>query len=63
MKYIAIKIKGLNHWLWFEQQKVKDDGIKFEGKDGWGKNGEYICIETDKSTIEGYIYSHTLQYS
>lgn len=63
MKYVAIKIKGLDHWLWFEQKEVINDEIKFKGKNGWGKNGALTSIEINKSSIEGYIYSDILQYS
>lgn len=61
-KYIAIKVKGLNHWLWFERDKVIRDGRTFNGTGGWGKDGAFINIKVDESKIEGEIESDTLQY-
>lgn len=44
-KYIAIKINHLNHWLWFETEKISDDGDTFKGWDGWG------CIRCNTTEI------------
>ena len=61
-KYVAIKVTGNNHWLWFERAKtVRADG-KFSGEGGWGDGGAHTEIITDEKNIEGEIASEQLQY-
>ncbi len=64
MKYIAIKVSGINHWFWFENEKVSRHNIKgtFIGKDGWGRGGALTNLEIPESQIEGEIESEDLQY-
>ncbi len=62
LKYIAIKVKGLNHWLWFEQEKVIEMNGTFEGTDGWGAGGNLTSIKISNCEITGRIYSQALQY-
>jgi len=62
MKYIAIKVKGINHWIWFEKEKAIRQGGNFIGDAGWGKDGAYTSITISESQIEGEITSDSLQY-
>jgi hypothetical protein len=62
MEYIAIKVKGLNHWLWFEVEKVKREYGTFVGKGGWGKDGGNTDITVNENEITGEMHSDTLQY-
>lgn len=61
-KYLAIKVAGLSHWLWFERAKVTVSSNLFTGKEGWGDDGAFteVCVNTD--LIEGEMASDTLQY-
>lgn len=61
-KYIAIKVVGLKHWLWFETDKTTEENGKFIGKEGWGNGGAYTEIEIDSQYITGRIRSNELQY-
>jgi len=62
-KYLAIKVQGLNYWIWFETSKVKEENGNFEGKGGWGKEGAFTEITVPLTLIEGRIYSDALRYS
>lgn len=62
-KYIAIKVKGIAHWLWFETKKVKHINHEFIGKDGWGKGGALTNITVSEDEIIGEIHSENLQYT
>lgn len=62
-KYIAIKVRGIRYWLWFNIKKVKRDSYTFIGKDGWGKGGAYTNITVPEDEIIGELYSDDLQYS
>ncbi|MGB4776423.1 MAG: hypothetical protein WBP45_14700 [Daejeonella sp.] len=61
-KYIAIKPKGLNHYLWFEQEKVITEFGCFIGQSGWGEGGAFTNIKCKIDQIESFIYSDQLQY-
>lgn len=61
-KFIAIKVQGIDHWVWFEKIKVTEGATHFEGTEGWGKYGALTNINVKKSQIEGRIESDTLQY-
>ena len=61
-EYIAVKIKGFRHYIWFERKKVSEGGGKFVGLDGWGKDGHNTTIEVSAHEIEGKIFSNNLQY-
>lgn len=63
MKYIAIKLKGLNHWIWFKAEKVKEEAGQFKGHEGWGKDGALTSIDVSNENIEGRILCDELQYS
>jgi len=63
MKYIGIKIKGLDHWLWFEKSKVSEASLYFCATEGWGKDGEVTSIGVDTNLIEGRITSNALQFN
>jgi hypothetical protein len=62
-KYIGIKPKGFNHYIWFETEKTINDLGVFIGEGGWGKNGAFTNIKCYSSEIDSYIYSDSLQYS
>lgn len=62
MKYIAIKVDGFDYWLWFDVAKVKEDSIRFIGKDGWGAHGARTDIDVSVSLIRGRIESESPQY-
>jgi hypothetical protein len=62
MKYLAIKVKGLNHWLWFNRSEVtEEDGI-FIGKSGWGKDKELTNITIPVKLIQARLESDALQH-
>lgn len=61
-KYIAIKVEGISHWLWFEKDKVTEESGRFVGKSGWGSNGAFTEIDVNISRIQGRITSAELQY-
>jgi len=62
-KYIAIKVKGYDHWLWFEKPNVRYVGGKFIGEKGWGKHGTYIDVNISESDITSKIESTGLSFS
>lgn len=62
-KYIAIKIKGFDYYLWFEQSKVIEGLGCFIGKEGWGHHGAFTNIKVELSEIAGFVYSDELQYT
>lgn len=61
-KYLAVKVKGLDHYLWFKSENVANESGKFVGKDGWGKRGANTDLETYDSEIISTISSDALQY-
>jgi len=61
-KYIAIKVRGLSHWLWFDLNKVTRVDGKFIGKAGWGLDGVFTEIDIPETEIVGEITSSNLQY-
>ena len=61
MKYIAIKLKGLDHWLWFEKSKTVNHLGVFCGSEGWGKRGALTTIKVATNQIVGEIKSDELQ--
>ena len=62
-KYIAVKVKGIAYWLWFNTKKVKRANHEFVGKDGWGKGGTLTNITVPEDEIIGEIHSDDLQYT
>lgn len=62
-KYLGIKVKGINHWFWFEKSKVVKENGYFVGVNGWGKSGYITSIKVKEENIEGEIFSDTLQLS
>jgi hypothetical protein len=62
-KYIAVKPKGFDYYIWFEQEKVIQDLVYFIGRNGWGKNGAFTNLKCRSSEIESFIYSDELQYT
>ena len=63
MKYRAIKLTGLNHWIWFKEENITETDLgEFFGRGGWGKGGDHTNVDTPQSLIEASIYSDTLQY-
>ncbi len=62
LKYIAIKLNGLNHYLWFETRHYFYEKDVFVGLNGWGKGGCRTNVKCNKNEINSYIYSDSLQY-
>jgi hypothetical protein len=62
-KYVAIKPKGLNRYIWFKTENVSCESDVFLGQNGWGKNGALTNIKCNTNEIESYIYSDELQYN
>jgi len=62
MKYIAIKVRGMDHWLWFKREMANISNGQFVGKEGWGKDGSLTEIKVSESLIEGLIDSETLDF-
>jgi hypothetical protein len=63
MKYIAVKLIGFDHWLWFLLSDVVETELHFKGTNGWGKGGALTALHVPKNLIEGRIESDSLQYS
>jgi len=62
MKYIAIKVKGFDHYIWFELSNTSREDGNFLGIQGWGKNGAFTEISVPVSEIISEIKSSELQY-
>ena len=62
MKYVAIKLKDFDHWIWFEKEKTTEALGCFCGTDGWGKGGARTSIKVKSDTIVGMLDSDELQY-
>lgn len=60
--YIGIKVRGLPHFVWFEEGKFSSDGIFFYGHEGWGKDGAPTDIECRIVEINSVIHSDSPQY-
>jgi hypothetical protein len=63
MKYVAILVVGMKHWLWFEKEKVEQSEGVFKGVKGWGARGATTDITISTEFIIGRIYSDELQYN
>ena len=63
MKYTAIKLRGLPHYLWFETGNIEEDALEFTATEGWGKNGALTKVRCMKSEIRSRIESDELQYN
>ena len=61
-KYTAIKLTGLNTWIWFETIKIHRENGTFIGEEGWGKGGEFTNIKVDEKDITSEIYSDGIFY-
>lgn len=61
MKYVAFKLENFNYWIWFKVENVTETDAFITGKNGWGKGGALTEMHVSTSTIEGRIYSDTLQ--
>lgn len=61
-KYIAIKVRGLDVWFWFEKTKVIRKEGMFVGTEGWGKGGACTNIKINDCFIDGELQSESLQY-
>lgn len=62
-KYIAIKVKDLNHWLWFKTVNVTEKNGRFIGLDVWGHQGNFMEIDVDCREIVGRIHSDHPHYN
>jgi len=61
--YIAIKVKGINHYLWFKTSNTSRENGRFLGTGGWGDSGAYTSIECDTCEIISVVYSDSPQYN
>lgn len=50
MKYIAVKLIGLDHWLWFLLSDVVETELHFKGTNGWGKRGALTTLHVPKKS-------------
>lgn len=62
LPYVAVKIEGQTHWIWFDVKNTKVKDFNFIGTEGWGKGGACTSIEVPKDLIIGIQYSESLQY-
>ena len=62
LKYRAIILKGFNHYLWFEEEKITEINGIFIGSNGWGKGGTLTSIKCYSKEIQSEIFSDELQY-
>lgn len=62
LKFIAIKPRGMDSWLWFDQSKTSR-GPTFVGIEGWGNGGSMAEIVIEDHLIEAEIYSDTLMHN
>ncbi len=60
--YVGIKPHGLGHWLWFKREAITRESGYFEGRNGWGLNGDCTSVRLMESLIEGEIESESPQY-
>ena len=61
-EYIAIKLRGFNHLLWFERAKTTEEAGCFKGIEGWGESGAFTNVECESQCIEARLESEMLQY-
>lgn len=61
--YVGVKIRGLDHFVWFEHGKYWESATDFAGCDGWGLNGALTHLGGAVDQIEARIHSDALQYS
>ena len=62
MKYTAVKLKNLPHWVWFKTENLTTEAGRLVGKTGWGLEGALTDIDVDADLEEGRITSEELQY-
>jgi len=60
--YVAIKVVGLKHWVWFKAENTKEENHRFKGEKGWGEGGALTSIDVDVQEIKGRLESDELQY-
>lgn len=63
MKYIGVKIKFFNYWIWFETDNYTVEDDQIVAKNGWRTEGEELDLSVDKAMLEGVIHTNTLQYN
>jgi hypothetical protein len=62
MEYIAVKVKGLDFFIWFQIKDVTiEDGL-FIGTSGWGKDRCATNLECKQADIVATIHSSELQF-
>lgn len=62
MDYIAVKVKGLDFFIWFESKKVTIENGIFIGTSGLGKDRHNTNLECSQFEIIATIYSSGLQF-
>jgi len=61
-EYLAVRVAGLGHFLWFQRAQVTEADGYFCGLNGWGPDGartQLLCAVVD---IEARIDSDALPY-
>lgn len=59
-KFVGIKLKSLDSYIWFETANVIHALSSFIGKEGVGKDNSRTNIKCRDSEIESYIYSDNI---
>ena len=62
MDYIAVKVKGLDFFIWFESKKVTIENGIFIGTSGLGKDKCKTNLECRQVDIIATIHSSSLQF-
>ena len=62
-KYIALKVEGIEHWLWFDKKYVQEENGEITAKNGWGKGGAFTNLSCKVRYVTGRIESESLQYT
>lgn len=60
--YVAVKLKGLPHFLWFERGRYRESATQFAGCDGWGPGGALTHAGGALDQIEARLFSDELSY-
>lgn len=61
-KYVALKIDGLNAWLWFKCDAVIEADGRVVAKAGWGRDGAYSELNVPVAMVLARLYSDELAY-
>ncbi len=62
-KFLGIKIKGYDYFIWFKRTNTSLNNSTFTGKDGYGKGNNNTSITCNISEIVGAIHTDSEQYN